>query len=229
MPAFFEASKNGRKQKEKGEKRSFLPPNNSTMNRIYKKFMAVKPINMNYAGVGTFNCNMFLSDSVEELNEEIIKTFCDLDNASTSVVFDEEEDAINHYVFMANYIVKYLTEKFGSLEECYPSIVKYLFSGNKINSQANKTMFWRVFGDIALKNLKQNLDTCQVCEKCQCKIPQWEHDHECKATGVYLFTCSECGKVCNRVSSRQTRCPACQERYRKMKDRLRKKHKGDEY
>ena len=43
-----------------------------------------------------------------------------------------------------------LISKFGSLNNVYNSIVKFLFVGENFSKSIHKQMFWRVFGDIVL-------------------------------------------------------------------------------
>ena len=109
--------------------------------------------------------------------------------------------------------------------------MKYLFAGEGEDKAAHKQMFWRVYGDIALKNLKQNLISCDTCPDCKARVPAWDTNHICAKGGKGFFVCEDCGKMFERMNSKQCRCETCQKehsenakkdydsrRYHKMKE-----------
>ena len=232
MPFWFSASRNGRRDKttNRKHKRQWAKPNNSTMNRICKAFDDIGNINMNWAGVPPFNWQMLLSEPCLYTRTDIIAEFCDLDNIKVSLAISNAEDSpaekdiINNNAIIDEHITDTLIRKFGSLETCYPYIVKHLFTGEGFAKQSHKQTFWRIFGDIAVENLSRNLENCRTCPDCGAKIPNWVKTHTCLKSGQGFYACIDCGKLCQRTNSRQERCPDCQEHHRHdMKELSRKR------
>lgn len=223
MPFFFQFSKNGRKDALKKKKRKYADPNNSTMNRICRQFEDIGNINMNYAGVLQFNWQMLLDKPYNGSRLEIPQLFCELDSVNLSSIIESQEKSysnekqlINGYTFVAEEIKREIINRFGSLEEAYPFIVKYLFAGEGANRSAHKRMFWKVFGEIAVKNLKKNLASCDTCEDCRMRIPSWIKNHACIKNTKGFFECIDCTAISERVNSKQCRCDTCQKEYRKL-------------
>lgn len=222
MPFFFQFSKNGRRDitTHRKRKRQWAKPNNSTMNRICKAFDDIGNINMNWAGVQAFNWQMLLSEPCYLSRMDIIEEFCELDNIkkSMSIVNIEETPAeralINNNNIIDEHIIYCLTKKFGSIEACYPHIAKYLFAGENLSKSSHKQTFWRIFGDIAIRNIRKNLENCTICPDCGAKIPEWATGHTCPKNVQGFYECIDCGKLCERINSRQIRCPECQEHRR---------------
>ena len=115
------------------------------MNRIWKSFTDIGNINMNYAEVKPFNWMMLMPSCVNDINMDAINVFCSLDDsnianmikASSEASLGEREE-IQNFELLSDMIAEELRDKFGSLEECYPSIVKYLFTGDNAQKQAHK-------------------------------------------------------------------------------------------
>ena len=230
MPYFFQFSKNGRKDTVLNRKRKYAEANNSTMNRICKAFDDIGNINMNYAGVAPFNWQMLLNEQCQGSKPEIPQLFCELDSANLSNIIESQTDSytsekvlVNGYGIVADTIVQTMIEKYGSLENVYPYIVKYLFAGEGMNKSSHKQMFWRVFGEIALKNLKENLSSCDVCPECGTKIPSWVKNHQCIKNTKGFYECIDCGQMCERKNSSQCRCEYCQEQHKNIQKRARQK------
>lgn len=222
MPFFFQFSKNGRRDKttNRKHKRQWAKPNNSTMNRICKVFDDIGNINMNWAGVPAFNWQMLLSEPCLYNRADIVSEFCDLDNIKVSLDITRaeespaEKDLIDNNSIIDEHIIYTLTKKFGSLEICYPYLVKHLFTGENVSKPSHKQTFWRIFGDIAISNLRKNLADCTTCSKCGAKIPSWATSHTCPKDSQGFYECIDCGKLCERTNSRQQRCAECQEHRR---------------
>ena len=239
MPYFFSFSRNGRRDLTTNKKkRKWAKPNNSTMNRICKAFDDIGNINMNWAGVPPFNWQMLMTEQCLDNREDIVDDFCTLDKIKTSILANEAEESINErdnsnrYGILEEHIAYTLTEKYGSLEKCYPYIVKYLFSPEHEAKVAHKQTFWRIFGNIAIETLKANLANCYTCPLCKAKVPSWVKDHVCITGGHGFYQCIDCGKLCERTNSRQCRCSGCQEDKRKAEQneskRKRRKEKAKE-
>ena len=228
---FFQYSKNGRKNPPPGKKkRKYLAPNNSTMNRICESFDDIGNINLHIADVPPFNWQMFLNGPCDDIRPDICQVFCDMDNINLSSVIESrdydyatERESKSKYELLAKMIVEEMTDQFGPLEESYPYIVKFLFADKAVDKAVHKQMFWRVYGEIALKNLIKNLEQFNVCPNCGMKYPVWTDKHTCIKDSTGFFTCIDCGTVHPRMNSKQQRCDSCQEIYRRMTDAARKK------
>lgn len=230
MPWFFQFSKNGRKDIPQNKNRKYTPANDSTMNRICKAFDDIGNINMNYAGIPQFNWQMLLEGPCSDMRLEIPELFCEMDNANLSSVIEsqertyaDEKQLVNGYTIVAEDIEAKMKEKFGSLEEAYPYVAKYLFAGEGANKASHKQMFWRVFGNIALDALKYNIVSCDVCPECGMKIPSWVKNHTCIKNTRGFYQCVDCGAMCERINAKQCRCDMCQKNYDMLQRSMRAK------
>ena len=221
QPHFFQFSRNGRKQEPGKPKKNYAKPNNSTMNRICAAFGDIGNIDLNYAGILKFNWKMLITEPCVMVRPEIPQLFCEFDNINITNVIESqdlpyitEREQIAGYELLAEMIAQEMREAFGPLEKSYPYIVKYLFAGENVDKAAHKQMFWRVYGEIALRNLKQNLISCDICPDCKSRVPSWDTNHTCVKTSHGFFECEDCGKAFERLNSRQCRCEACQKKHR---------------
>ena len=227
MPWFFQFSKNGRRDlHEKISKRkTYLKANNSTMNRIWKRFSTIGNINMNLAEVRPFNHQMLLSAPPPAMDYEAINLFCEMDDLNLTNVIEaskepdmDEREKMKAYDILAEDIANEFYERYGDdvAYKAYPSIVRYLFTDENLNKRKNKQMFWRVFGNIAFDNLQTNLQNCTVCPECGMRVPAWNPMHECAENMKGFVTCCDCGKVVPRTNSRQVRCSDCQAEHKRV-------------
>ena len=234
MPYFFQFSKNGRKDTPQNRKRKYAEPNGSTMNRICLAFNNIGNINMNYAGIPQFNWQMLLSAPCPGSKSEIPQLFCELDNSNlTSVIesqdnsYASEKQLINNYGIVAEDITNEMIERYGSLENAFPYVTKYLFAGEGMNKSAHKQMYWRVFGEIAVANLRKNLSDCDVCPECGTKVPSWVENHRCVKNTKGFYECIDCGVMCERKNAKQCRCEFCQDVYKSVQRRLKQREKRE--
>jgi len=189
---------------------------------------------MNWAGVQPFNWQMLLSEPCLYNRTDIVSEFCDLDNIKVSIAITNaeespaEKDLVDNNTIIDEHIITTLVEKFGSLEVCYPYIVKHLFTGEEASKASHKQTFWRIFGDIAVNNLKANLQNYTVCPDCEAKIPAWAKSHSCPKNTQGFYECIDCGKLCERINSRQQRCASCQEHHRYDLRHIRRKQTQEE-
>lgn len=225
MPFFFAYSKNGRKtQNDRLSKRKkFAKPNNSAMNRICAQFDDIGNINFNYAGVPPFNYQMLLSEPCLTINNELVNIFCEMDDSNFSNIIEMKEyddlgikENTGGFEILKDAIVHELELKCKNIEVAYPFVTKYLFTGENMNKASHKQMFWRVFGDIAVHNIRNNLESCDTCPDCGMKVPYWVNKHVCIKNSPGFFECVDCGKLCERTNSRQCRCEECQQEYRRI-------------
>ena len=196
------------------------------MNRICAAFDDIGNIDMNFAGIPPFNYQMLMSEPWTKKNSELVQTFFALDGMSISAEIalaetpPHERSSAGMYEMLAEIIRETLEENFGTIEECYPYIVKALFAGDNWKKPSHKKMFWRIFGDIAVRNLERNLQDYILCPDCYAKIPAWSKDHNCPKNTQGFFVCVDCGKQCIREGSRQCRCAECQTAYRDEAKRI---------
>ena len=233
MPWFFQYSKNGRKSlyDRQEKKKTYAKANQSVMNRICQRFDAIGNINFNFAGVAPFNWQMLLTQPCTSSRPDVIKAFCDLDTSNLACVAEarsvsdlgDREDAMS-YDLVRDAIVDTMTDLCGSLENAYPHIVKHLFAGDGADRQSHKQMFWRVFGDLAARNLEANVASCNICGECGMRIPSWVEKHYCIKTARGFYECVDCGVICQRTHSRQSRCESCQQLHRAMQVRANIRH-----
>ena len=151
------------------------------MNRICAQFDDVGKINTQIADLPAFNWHMLLSGPCLNARTDICELFCQMDNTNLTNIIESREYDYSYekeskagYDLLAKMISDEMIETYGSLEFTFPYITKYLFAGNASESKPHKKMYWRVYGEIALENLKKNLETCTVCPECEMKIPEWE-------------------------------------------------------
>lgn len=232
MPAWFANSKNARKELHLAvkDRKKYAKDNNSTMNRICRRFDDIGYINFTKANIAPFNWQMMLKDNDQAYDINAVNIFCSLDdgNKSNYASFtysddaEDAEDAIG-YEYVKETIIEELTKNGKTLEEVYPSIVKYLFAGANMNRSTHKQMFWRVFGDIACDILAENMKTYTVCDKCGTKIPAWAQSHACPKEMKGFYECVDCGAWCARTKGNQVRCESCQIEFRAVSERARQK------
>lgn len=231
MPAWFAFSKNARKELHLAvkDRNKYAKENDSTMNRICRRFDDIGNINFGKANVPPFNWQMLLTNNDAIYDIAAVNTFCQLDDGNKSnfailstadITAEEAEDVIG-YEFVKETIIDELTKNGKTLEEVYPSIVKYLFVGQNLNRPSHKQMFWRVFGEIAYRNLAENIETYTVCDKCGAKIPAWAKTHDCPKNMAGFYECVDCGAWCSRTKNNQIRCENCQTEFRAVSERAR--------
>ena len=202
MPHFFQFSKNGRSDETNGKRnRQWAKPNNSTMNRICAAFDDIGHINMNYAGIPPFNWQMLMSGPCYSTRDDIIEDFIALCKLKTSIIIMNSEDPQtdrdnqSRTAIIEEKLRLVLTRKYSSLEYCYPYVCKYLFAGDAASKSAYKQTFWKIFGDIALNNLRENLKDYKVCTNCKMKYPSWVKKHDCTKGQTGFPVCEDCGCI----------------------------------
>lgn len=191
------------------------------MNRICSQFDDIGNINLNYSGLPPFNWQMLLSEPCLSTNNSLIQTFCEMDDSNFSNIIEMKEyddlstkENTGGYEILKESIIHELELQCGSVEAAYPYITKYLFTGDNLNKASHKQMYWRVFGSITVRNLINNLTAFDVCPECGAKVPLWVEKHVCAKNSPGFFECVDCGKLCERMSSKQSRCESCQQQYR---------------
>lgn len=179
------------------------------MNRICNKFIKDTETRLKIKNVEKFNWKILSSGEEFNFNQEV----CDLYSALASDLafqsaFDVEEDRENG--IMIDDCMRKLESVCG-IEDAYESILKFLFDG-VLGCHSHRTnLFFQMFGDIYLRNIKRNLSDCKRCEFCGRRIPFWETDHDCGMKGV----CEICGGSFVKKRADQTLCAVCKKAQRK--------------
>lgn len=219
MPWFFQYTKNGRS--ESAKIKSYAKQNSSTMNRLCAKFDKTSRINMNFSGLAPFNWQMMIDRDDYPYNEKAVLKFCELDDSNlvNIIMAQNDIDATAKsnslgYGVLAE-VIEHELESICTKEIAYSSVLKYLFTGDNIDKSSHKQMFWRVFGDMAIKHIKENLQNYTVCDKCNAKIPAWAK-HTCSKDSSGFFACVDCGAICERTGPRQCRCDECSTKHREL-------------
>lgn len=242
MPYWFQFSKNGRSKEVYDKHKNFAKDNDCVMNRFARRFNDIGHISLNYAGIPPFNYQMMLTEDIHDYNTSAIHKFRSLidmtydylivlgkqSTDTTDWMTERMQGQSSKIDIVVEIIQKELESEFGSLEEIYPSITKYLFSGDQLNKNFGKRMYWLLFGDIAVRNLKENLADYTECEYCKMKIPKWVEKHMCVKSVKGFYECIDCGVLCERTNSRQCRCGDCQDKFRKISQRINKRRERQE-
>jgi hypothetical protein len=231
MPHFFQFSRNGRRNtKDKAKEDTYARTNGSTMNRLCAMFDDVGKMRFNYADIPPFNWQMLLPDDSAPYSEEAVLAFerCLKDavysqiHSGSFTDMKEKEDAAALDIFQEETLTA-LEQTGVTWQSVYASVVKYLFAAEGSAKVAGKQMFWRIFGEDAVAALRENLRDCTICPDCGMKVPAWAGAHTCgKHTRGFLI-CVDCGKMCARKNSKQTRCEECQEAFKLVAYRNRQK------
>lgn len=144
--------------------------NGSTVNRL-KRIIPNPRINFTMSNVGEFDYRMLMrnKDIEIDLNCEIIKKYEELDLRSKFMI-DERSNKVEH---LRN-VYKEIKHKFLEINpdeyETTDILVEYLY---EYKNESFKMTLWECFGDIIVKNLKQNIKQpldegwimCEVCGK----------------------------------------------------------------
>ena len=125
-----------------------------------------------------------------------------------------EKQNTSSYDGLCDLIREKFEEEYGSIEIVYPSIVKYLFTGDNLDKQSHKQMFWRLFGNIAVQTLEENLVACRICPQCGTHIPIWSK-HTCGKAQKKMLVCETCGKTVVRINGKQKMCSDCAANHRR--------------
>lgn len=196
LPSFFIYAKD--KEKEKVES-----TNDSTMNKISKSIKDAR-ISYEYTGFEKFDYMMLLSDkNIMEKSDSKISYHYDKFLKYRSILSKYNNEDMNNQSF----IIKIFKEEFKSLpyefDYIIDSLVVYLF---KEKADKEKSIFWDSFGDVLLRNLKDNLSKMFECEECGVKV---------KKIGKNMKYCQSCSK---KIELKKTRDRVKKYRSKKCND-----------
>jgi len=168
-PHFFIYAKD--KEKNKVEK-----INNSVVNKL-NKLIPNPNINFNATNLGKFDYKMLMKDNTVKIDDEVVKNYKELDLKKHFIINRKDDDNMGNMTFLYQEI----REKM--LNDVTDVLIKYLYEFKKSNY---KTTLWECFGDIIVKNLKRNVDRCNLyCEKCGDLIEKYNNKSK------YCPTCAK--------------------------------------
>ena len=195
---------------------------------MYKIYSGIKDVRL------SFNCfknlekidyKLMMYDKETELNESVVELYnklCMSYNSKFSNLINKDSDNLNTYI-------KIIKDKFAELDyleiEIADILTIYLYK-ERIDKIKGKQLYWYVYGDYIVDNLKENIkkDTL-VCENCgkrdvekrirngKCK----QCRDEIKSVGVKKVSCVDCGETFEVKSTdkRTVRCENCREKHRR--------------
>lgn len=183
-PHFFVYAKD--KEKDKVE---FI--NESPVNRL-EKIIKNSRINFETKDIGEFNYKMLMNDKEIAKDEKIIKKYTELDLKNRFIDIEPKEDETSDTIYIYKNIRNKILEVNDNINYVVDVLVEYLY-GQKQSSY--KTTLWSSFGDIIIKNLKNNITTGQIyCESCGDLIEQ---------TNNKIKNCKYCAIEINKIKTRE--------------------------
>lgn len=220
VPNFFIYAKN--KEKNKVE-----APNNSTINKIVKEIKDNKIMFNSIRNLEKLDYRMMLRNKkCTYTNDEINNIYvAENQKYGNNINIDNENSDKNNISFISECIKKKMLEIEPNEYNVIQSLVKFLY---KKPSMRKKKLFWYMFGEELLKNIKNNIDEdTEVCMQCGARVEKGSlirskcqkcRDKEIKELGgKKKLICIDCGKEfeVKSNSNRKCRCNDCQEKYRK--------------
>ena len=211
----------------------------TTMYNIYKGIKDVRLTFSCFKNLDKINHELMMNDTSVELDEKIVELYdklCHSYNSKFSNLSNKDNDNLKTYI-------KLVKDKFSELNENESEVADiltiYLYR-DRIDKIKGKQIYWYVYGEYIVDNLKKNIDSDTiVCEHCgkrdlETKIINGKCEdcrEEIKNSGMKKIICVDCGDEFEVVSkgSRRTRCDVCYEKHRREKVRknvenLRKKN-----
>lgn len=199
----------------------------TTMYNIYKGIKDVRLTFSCFKNLDKINHESMMNDTSIELDEKVVELYdklCLSYNSKFSNLSNKDNDNIKTYI-------KLVKDKFSELNENESEVADiltiYLYR-DRIDKIKGKQIYWYVYGEYIVDNLKKNIDSDTiVCEHCgkrdlETKIINGKCEdcrEEIKNSGMKKIICVDCGDEFEVVSkgSRRIRCDGCYERYRRYK------------
>ena len=180
----------------------------------FEKLIKNIPLKYSIKNFGKFNYRNLMKNKFIEIDDTIIDEYNKLNRKYHYQIEQKNKENIGH-------IIKTVKDELLSLEynenDICDMIVRELFSNKKT---PHKRLLWYCFGDIIVKNLKNNIPKNSIqCEKCGERfIPNVSNQKLCDKCGSYqpqetkIIRCSDCGKevVVDARNMTKTRCDKCQ-------------------
>jgi len=166
--------------------------NNSTVNRLSK---IIKNPNIHFAsaGLGKFDYTILLNNKDVLIDDEIVRVYKDLSQKKYFIVGEDADETTHNYAELS--IRNELLKVNPNVDYVVDVLVEYLFGKKKVRF---KKTLWDSFGDVLVRNLKQNI----------------------LMKNIY---CASCGDVINREGRRHKYCCDCWKEMDKSQNRERVK------
>lgn len=175
------------------------------MNRICSQFEKPFKSNINMKAVPQFNWRMLSSGQPFESCQDVIDLYLELSNENNMIQPELDPVEIVRRQQIADDEYRQRLSEITDIETAYENILQYVFD-NAPSKIKYSTLFFRIFGEIYLRNLERNLCESRECEFCKRKVPLWEnHDTNCELRGI----CSQCGNVYVKRKVNQCMCSDC--------------------
>lgn len=160
--------------------------NNSVVNRL-NSIIPNPRINFNAENLGKFDYKNLMSKKDIELDNDIINIYSKLDLRKRFMGINSiiEEDSTNDDLFVYRKIREDILDINNDIDYVVNVLVEYLYN-HKMSSY--KTTLWSSFGDIIVKNLKENIKT---------------------ELGKDEIMCNECGKRIKITTGNNKYCKKC--------------------
>lgn len=172
VPYFF-------KEAKKKDEKNVEALTNSTVNRL-REFIFNKNIKFKDIG-GELDYKMLMSEDIEYINHKVISKFKKLNQSKRWIIRNNGIKNRNEGLL---FVYKYIRNEMRTLNVDEDKIVNNLVKDmyEKRNSPLKETL-WHCYGDIILRNLKNNLKDTKQCERCGTRI---------EIINNYVKYCNEC-------------------------------------
>lgn len=192
-----------------------------------------KRMNFSAKNIGAFKYQYMLKNpkTTPIIYDDVIELYNEIDKKYRhSIHFYDNESNVTYVRDMI--LGRFYTLPY-DIEDIYGSLVRYLFHSKK---SKRKNVFWMCFGDLALRNLSENIPEGSIqCKKCGERfMPTSAHHTTCASCSSYQpvgkkkIVCVDCGVEfeVDGVVKNKKRCDECQleknrdyEREKKRKQR----------
>ncbi|WP_257984986.1 hypothetical protein [Bacillus sp. T33-2] len=148
------------------EKHQVEPINDSTVNRLRK---IIQNKRINFEGVaGLFDYRMLMCNPVERIDKDVIIKYEELDRKKRWMMqSNDSKNKTNKKFHVFKSIREELSQVLNDEERIVDILVEHLYGRKK--SKFKDTLWW-TYGDILLRNLRDNLKGTKQCESCGRRI-----------------------------------------------------------
>lgn len=187
------------------DKKNVEPINNSTVNRL-RRIIPNRRIKFEEIA-GNFDYKMLTSEDIKHMDRQLINRYRELERSKDLIIRKSNSKNRKEGTLFLYIHIKEELFKINSDENRVANVLVEELYGN--SKSAFKTTLWNCYGDIILKNLKENLKGTKQCECCGERIEKYN-------TKKYCENCA------NKIKKEQNRI--ADKRY-KLKQKARKMNK----
>lgn len=210
----------------------------TTMYNIYKGIKDVRLTFSCFKNLDKINYEYMMNNIDTKIDDKIIELYnkmCLSYNSKFSNLVNKDNDNLKTYI-------KLVKDKFAEIEEDESKVADtltiYLYD-KKADIKKGKQVYWYVYGDYIVDNLKRNIESdTKVCECCSkresiTKIINGKCDacrSEIKSSGMKKVICVDCGDEfeVESIDKRTIRCIKCKEQHNREITKIRvQKHRKD--